>query len=124
MNNELFSKVAGQYEAFLAPMVKANRLAVSNYEKLVTFQMGALRSYVELGMERLKAAAQVSDLQGYQAFLNDQVQVAGVVRQKLLDDAKALADLGAGFKADFDTLVKESAATMNKAAKAAVGKAA
>ncbi len=124
MNNEFFFKVADQYEAFLVPMVKANKLAVVNFEKLVGFQMGALRGYAELGLERMKAASQINDPQSCQAFLNDQLQVAEVVGQKLLDDAKALADLGAGFKADLDALVKESAAILNKATKATVTKAA
>lgn len=110
-NNDLFKNVALPV-ALPAAVVKANKLAVANTEKLVAFQMGVLRAYVDLGLSRLKAASEVSDLKGLQAFYADQVELAKVVSQKLVADSKALTELGAGFKADFDALSKDFAAEL------------
>lgn len=124
MSNELLNKVLEQSQSFVAPVVKANKLAVANLEKLVAFQLNALESYVALGLDRLKAAAEVSDVNSLQAFVNGQVEAASVLRQKLIDDTQALVDLGTGFKAEFDKLAEENVAELNQKVGKAVKKAA
>jgi|APFre7841882630_1041343.scaffolds.fasta_scaffold111450_1 phasin family protein len=112
MNNDLFSKVSEPFKAFPAPVAKANKLCVNSLEKLVDLQMTTLRYYVDLGMAQLKEAAEVSSPEAMQAFLNSRVEVLNTLRQKVMDDAKALADLSAGFKTEFDSLAKESTAEL------------
>jgi phasin family protein len=94
--------------ALPAPMIKANKLLVAELERLVNFQMGVMRYYVDMVMNQLKAAAEISDINSLQDFCKGQVEVTNKVRQRMMDDAKALADLGTGFKADLDALAKES----------------
>lgn len=108
MSNEVFGKLFEQYEPVLAPVVKANKLAVANLEKLVNFQFEALRSYADLGLNQFKAAAEVSDVTSLQGFYASQVDAFNVLRKKVLDDAQALVDLSTGFKAEFDKLAKDS----------------
>jgi phasin family protein len=108
MYNELFPNLFDQPQSYVAPFVKANKLAVSNLEKLVAFQMSALQSYVDMGLGQCKLAAEITNLQECQEFFSRQLDVAGALRQKVMDDAKALADLSAGFKADFDKLAEEN----------------
>ena len=101
MANTPFFNVFEQSQDFVAPVVKANQAAVANVEKLVAFQLNALQSYADLGISRLKAAAEVSNPQDLQAFFQGQVEAANVLRQKGLEDAKALAELVAGIQAEF-----------------------
>ncbi|HXH02211.1 MAG TPA: phasin family protein [Candidatus Competibacteraceae bacterium] len=118
MINDVMSKVFEQSQSYLVPVVKTNKLVVGNLEKLVSFQMSALQGYVDMGLGQLKAAVEVSNYQDLQSFLNGQVEFLAALRQKALDDAKALADLGAGFKADFDKLAEENISELTeKAAK-------
>lgn len=112
MANE-FANVFAQFQSFQAPVVKANKLAVANFEKLVDFQFNAFRSYVDLTVEQLKAASEVNDPKSLQDFLAGRVEVANVVRQKVLDDTKALADLNAGFLAEFSKLAEENVAEVS-----------
>ena len=93
-------------EAVVAPVVSANKLAVANLEKLTAFQFGVLRSYADLGVARLKAATDVTDADSLKAFSESSVEVAKELGAKVQADAKALADLLAGFKAEFDKLAK------------------
>lgn len=120
MSNDKLAPVLEQSQALLAPVVKTNKLAVAQLERLVAFQKNALPSYVDLGLERLKAAATVDSPQSLQDFLTGQVEAVTTLRQKLIDDAKALTELSAGFQAEISELAKENASELsNQAAKLA-----
>ena len=108
MANDTLSKMSEQYQNFLNPVIKANKLSAANLEALVNFQMNALQSYIDLAMSRMKAAADISDPDSLQAFLTGQAEAIGGLQQKFMDDSKALADLTSRFKAEFDKLVQES----------------
>lgn len=101
-------ELSKQYQSFLSPVIKANKLSAANLEALVNFQMNALQSYIDLAMSRMKAAADISDVEGLQRFLNSQSEAIGSLQQKFVDDSKALTDLTTRFKAEFDKLVQES----------------
>jgi len=113
MYKDLFSPLLQNTTALPAPMLKANKLVVAEVERLVNFQMGALRYYVDIALNQLKAVATISDVSGLQEFVKGQVEVANKVRQRVMDDTKALTELGTDFKADLDALAKESAEELN-----------
>ncbi len=123
MYDEMFSKTFANTENLVEPMIKANKLAVINLEKLVSFQMTALQSYVDLGLEQIKAAAEVNSPQTLQAFWSKQVEVANVLRQKMLDDTKALVDLGNGMKDEITKLAEDNVKEISKVVPKAASKA-
>lgn len=108
MANEALTKISEQYQNFLNPVVKANKLSAANLEALVNFQMNALQSYIDLAMDRMKTAANISDPASMQTFLTSQAEAIASLHQKFLGDTKALADLIAGFKAEFDKLIQDT----------------
>ena len=114
MSNDTLSKMSEQYQNFLAPVIKANKLSATNLEALVNFQMSSLQSYVDVAMNRMRAAADISDPTSLQVFLTSHAEVISSLNQKVMDDAKALADLTTRFKADFDKLVQDTLATRGK----------
>ncbi len=118
MSIELFNDYVAKLGTYTAPAVKANKLFVASLEKLVELQLAALHTYTDLGLAQLKAAVEVSDADSLKAYLRGQVETASVVRQKLLDDAKALAELSVGYKAEFDKLVGEAGREFAPKAKA------
>lgn len=112
MANEVMNKMSENYQNFLAPVVKANKLSAANLETLVNFQLSALQSYVDMAIGRMKAAADISDPTSLQSFLTSQAEAVASLHRKLMDDSKVLADLTTRFKADFDKLVQESLSTI------------
>jgi phasin family protein len=108
MTNDAMAKMSEQYQHFLAPVIKANKLSAANLETLVNFQMNALQSYVDMAINRMKAAADINDPASLQAFMTSQAEAIASLHRKLMDDSKVLADLTARFKAEFDKLVQES----------------
>jgi phasin family protein len=108
MSNDAMAKMSEQYQNLLAPVIKANKLSAANLEALVSFQMNTLQSYVDMAINRMKAAADISDPTSLQAFMTSQAEAIASLQQKLVDDAKTLGDLTARFKVEFDKLVQES----------------
>lgn len=108
MANEALTKISEQYQTFLNPVIKANKLSAANLEALVNFQLSTLQSYIDLAIGRLKAAANIENPESLREFLTGQAEAIASLQQKLLDDSKALTDLTTRFKADFDKLVQES----------------
>ena len=101
MDNEQLSDLFKQSQSFLTPIVKTNKLAVANFEKLVAFQMNTLQSYMDFSIDRLKAAAEVDSPERLQEFLTGQFEAVAVLGQKLLDDSKALAELSTELSDEF-----------------------
>ena len=108
MTQDAMTKMSEQYQNFLAPVIKANKLAAANLETLVNFQMSALQSYVDMAINRMKAAADINDPASLQAFLTGQAEAAASLQRKFVEDAKILGELAARFKAEFDKLVQDS----------------
>lgn len=124
MYDEIFNKSFANTDQLVEPVVKANKLAVTNFEKLVSFQMNAMQTYVDMGLEQLKAAAEVNSPQTFQSFWSKQVEMSNVLRQKVLDDTKALVDLGNGMKDEFTKLAEDNVKEISQAAPKAASKAA
>ena len=113
MNDEM-NKNFANVEKMLDPMVKANKLVVANMEKLVNFNMVTMQSYVDMSLEQMKAASEINNPQALQAFWSKQAETANALRQKMMDDAKALADMGNGMKEEFSKLAEENTKEFSK----------
>lgn len=103
---DLFSKSLGTPQSLPESVVKANRLFVENMEQVLVFQMSALQSYLNMGLNQLKAAAEISDAKSLQDFCKRQTEIAKVVQEKLMSDAKAMMNMATHFKAEFDDLTQ------------------
>ena len=103
---DLFSKALEAPQTLPYPVVKANKLLVENMEKMVVFQMSALKSYLDIGLNQMKAAAEINDVKSLQDFYKRQTDIAQAVQQKFMNDAKAMSDMAARFKAEMDNLAK------------------
>lgn len=113
-----------QMNLFMAPMMKTNKLLVSNMEKLVAFQMSALNTYVDMSMGQMKAAASISSPEDFQGYMKGQVQFFEQLRDKMMGDVKAFADMGNGMKDEFSKLAEENVSDISKATKMPAKKAA
>ncbi len=114
---DMFSKYFENTNALPTQVIKANKLFVNELEKLMSFQMQALQSYMDMNLNQLKAAAEIKDSKSLQSFLSDQSEVANTLREKMMEDAKTLAGLTTGFKDNLDDFAKDS--MTNATAKAA-----
>ncbi len=99
------------------PVVKINRLFAENLEQMMAFQMHALKSYLGIGLNQMRAAAEITDVQSFQDFCRRQAQITQTVQYKMLNDLKIIADMNTRFKSEME-LLKQAALqdTFRKAA--------
>lgn len=88
------------------PVLKANRLFIENVEKMLIFQMNSLKTYFDIGINQLRAAAEITDLESLQDFCKRQAEIAQTVQSKLLNDARVMANMAARFKIEMDNLTQ------------------
>jgi len=88
------------------PVLKANRLFIENLEKMLIFQMNSLKTYFDIGINQLRAAAEITDLESLQDFCKRQAEIAQTVQTKLLNDARVMANMAARFKNEMDHLTQ------------------
>ena len=108
MNNDIIATLTTQSQAVVEPVQKLSKLAVANAEKVAALQLATLRSYADLGIAHLKAAAAVQDPKGAQEFVAKSGELAKLVGEKVVADAKAFGQLGTQFNAEVQKLVQEN----------------
>ena len=124
MYQELFGKSTAQLEDLITPARKFQGLVVDHFTKLADFQLDALRSYTDLGLEQLRAVKNVDDAKSFQDYVSGQSKVAKTVGDKVTKDVNTLAALSKDFTAEIQKLVQDNVATFGQAVKPAAPKAA
>ena len=103
---DLFNKALESPQTLSEPLVRANKFIAATVEKMVVFQMNALKSYLDIGLNQMKAAAEIDDVKSLQDFYKRQAEIANTVQQKMMTDAKAMSDMATRFKVEMDGLTK------------------
>jgi len=113
----LFDKVLKNPQTLPEPMIKANKLFIESVEKVLVFQMNSLKSYFDIGINQLRAAAEITDFESLQDFCTRQAEIAQTMQRKLMNDARVMSDMAARFKTDMDGLTQTTyEETLSKAA--------
>lgn len=116
MQNEILNNVAEQFKPVVASARELNQLTVASLEKVVNLQLASLQSYTDLVIANLKAAVEVKDVEGLKDYLTHQGELAKVVSEKLVQDAKDLAEVGNQFNANAAKIVQDSVNAVTKKA--------
>lgn len=111
MTDNVFSNLHKQPRSAFALTIGVNKLAGATL-KLTEFQLRTLTAYWDLGVKRLEAASKLGDVQGLYEFYAGQVKTAGVLWQKMIQDASTLLKLSAEAAAAFRAVMTESRATL------------
>lgn len=110
MTDNLIENLTTQATSFYEPMGKINALMVSNIEKVAEFQLGAVKSYAELAMKQWKQVTEIRDIESLKDFGSNQSEIASELSQKIVEDMKALGEMGMDFKAQVEEIVAEAKA--------------
>lgn len=108
MYTDMFKTFSEQTEKTLAPVTKFNQLFAKNIEQLTELQLAAVRSYSDLGVEQLKAATEVRDVQSLTAFSSKQLQAMTHLSQQMINDSNKLNEIAQNFKTEVDALATEN----------------
>ena len=100
-------------EKLAAPVEELNALAVKNIEQLTELHLKTIQDNATIGVESIKSASAITDLEGLQSFLTDQAEVAKQIAEGIFANARTVAELSQGYAAE----AKEIAETSLKAVK-------
>ena len=121
MYDEMFNKTFANVNTLVEPAVKANKLALANFEKLVNFQMTSMQAYVDMGMNQLRAVSEIDSPKAAQAYMGKQMEATNALRQRMVDDTQALFELGNGFKDEMTKMAESNVSQFSQAAAAKAG---
>ena len=99
-------------ETLFAPAKKLAELNKAQFEKAVASQQAAAKEYVALTEARIKAATAIKDLEGLNAFVKDQVELAKTGLEKVVADSKSLFEDTKAYNEQVLNIVKEGAAAI------------
>jgi phasin family protein len=105
--NAMHANVAEHDPSLLAPVARVNKMAITDLEKLIAFQMSTLTSYVDLSLGEFKAATDLTQFKDLQSFYNRQLELSSVFHKKVIDDATALFELNHSLTNEFVKLAEE-----------------
>lgn len=89
-----------------AAIQELNRLAAANVEKSVTLQLTNLQAYAHLGLERIKAATEINNVDDWQAFLYQQPEAMKTFGERVVADTRALMSLHQAYVTDLRELTQ------------------
>lgn len=104
----LFNPALGPPQTLAEPLTAVNKLFIDHLEKVLFLQINALKSYFHIGVNQLRAAAEIHDLQSWGDFCARQAEIAQTVQRKLLNDSRILSDLAIRFKTQMDDVTQNT----------------
>ncbi len=81
-------------EKLVAPVQELNVLTIKNIEKLAELQLKTIEENTNIGLESLKAAIGVKDLDGWKDYLTAQTEVANGIAEGMVANVSTVAELG------------------------------
>ncbi|MFL0806785.1 MAG: phasin family protein [Oceanobacter sp.] len=111
MQDTILNAFTEQTKTMYAPMTKFNSLFVENMEKMTDFQLNAIKSYAEMGLDQMKKASEVQDAEGMRTFTATQAEATSALNKKIMEDAKTFSDMAMDFKTQVESIMEEARTT-------------
>lgn len=108
MQESILNAFTEQAKTMYAPLAKFNSLFVENMEKMTDFQLNAIKTYAEMGLDQMKKAADIKDADTMRTFTANQAEAASALNKKIMEDAKAFSDMAMEFKTQVETIMEEA----------------
>jgi Phasin protein. len=99
-----------QIEKLIAPAQELALLNVASFEKLVDLQIEGLTESAKAGVESLKQAVAVKDIEGVKSYVAGQVEATKAVVENISELAKKVAGIAQSYQAGVKKIVEGSLA--------------
>lgn len=116
-----------QTRKYFEPVREINTLALENVEKLLDIQLKSINDTSRLGLEQLKSAADIKDVDGLKKYFTEQAEMVKTLGERFVKDSQAALELGVSYtdkvqQVVADTIKQEAPATATPARAAAKSK--
>lgn len=96
-----------QIEKYFTPVQELNALSVDNVEKIVSLQIKRMEENTKIGVEQLKAAAAVKDVDGLKDYLSNYAEALRQISEHTVEDMRTVFDLGNAFNSEARRIFKD-----------------
>ena len=93
-------------EKLVAPVQELNVLNIKNIEKMAELQLKTVEENTNIGLETLKAAINVKDLDGWKDYITAQTEVAKEIAEGMVANVSTFAELGQAYINDAKGIVE------------------
>ncbi|MCY4155709.1 MAG: phasin family protein [Gammaproteobacteria bacterium] len=97
-----------QTAKYFEPVREINTLALENVEKLLDIQLKSINDTAKLGVEQLKAAADIKDADGLKKYFTDQAEVVKSLGERFVKDGQSALELGVSYTDKVQQIVAET----------------
>lgn len=99
-----------QIEKFVTPVRELSALNVANLEKLVAIQLEGIEEIAKTGVESLKKATAVKDLEGAKSYFSGQAEVIKSVVENSIARSRSVAEIAQAYSASAKQIVENAIA--------------
>ncbi|HKJ96077.1 MAG TPA: phasin family protein [Gammaproteobacteria bacterium] len=115
--NETLNQIFEQTQkSVFAPVNTYAGITVDHFEQIVALQFDAAQAYADLAVQQARAALDIKDPQGFQAYFEGQQKVAQTLGERVKGDAEKVASLNQEFVEKTRQAVQDNIAGATKAA--------
>ena len=110
-NNYLTEELSAmnvQTEKYLEPVKEMNALALENVEKLLDIQLKSINDTTRLGVEQLKSAADIKDIDGLKQYFTNQAELVKSLGERFVKDTQAALELGTSYTDKVQQIVTDT----------------
>jgi phasin family protein len=86
---------------------------------MTEFQLNAIKTYADAGINQMKKAAEIKDADSMRTFSSSQAEATTELNKKIMEDAKVLSEMAVEFKGQVEAIMEEARSTATSAASAA-----
>ena len=97
-----------QTEKYFEPVREINALALENVEKLLDIQLKSINDTARLGVDRLKAAVDIKDIDSLKKYFTDQTETVKSLGERFVKDTQTALEIGASYTDKVQQIVTES----------------
>ncbi|MGO4741275.1 phasin family protein [Bosea sp. 2KB_26] len=105
--HDLSKDLTEPWQASLTAVTETTRLALDNIQKLSALQLNTLKTCMDLGFARLRAAADIKGAQDLVDFQAGQMEASVSLSERLNDAGKALTELGTGLISEWSKVAAD-----------------
>ena len=97
-----------QMDKYIAPAKELNDLAIENFEKVIALQMKRLEENTKIGVDQLKGAAAVKDVEGFKEYLGGCADLARSLTEKAVEDARTAFEWSNAYHTEAQRIFKDA----------------
>ena len=97
-----------QMEKYVAPVRELNKLAIANVEKLVEMQLQRLQENAKIGVDQMKSAAEISDVEAFKEYMTGCTELARKLSEQAVEDVRTVFEMGNAYSTEAQRIFKDS----------------